>query len=271
MNTSMSIESEAKADRDILVEISNAIAVVRLNREAKRNALTLALWKKLGATFSELDQSPEIRSIVLTGTGASFCAGADISEFKDVRGNPKQAAAYEEAYDSCCDAIAATAKPTIAAINGFCMGGGCNVAMSCDFRHAVPSAAFSIPAARLSIVYGVNGTRRLLNLVGLSNAKHILFSADRFDAERALKIGFIDNLAEDALGSATGFAQELALNAPLTIKGAKYFLDSLASAASVTSSPEVAQKIMDEAAQSHDYQEGRTAFVEKRAPQFRGY
>ncbi|VVD95486.1 Short-chain-enoyl-CoA hydratase [Pandoraea eparura] len=266
----LSLEGGVVVDRDIVVEAVNGVALVRLNREAKRNALTLALWKRLGATFSQLDANIEVRSIVLTGTGASFCAGADISEFNEARGDPEQAVVYESAYDDCCDAIAATSKPTIAAINGFCMGGGCNVAMSCDFRIAVPSAEFAIPAARLSIVYGVKGTRRLFNLVGLSNAKHILCSARRFDAERALRIGFVDEVAPDALESALQFAMELASNAPLTIKGAKYILNSLANTENAISASTV-NHLMDEAAQSHDYMEGRTAFAEKRPPQFRGY
>ncbi|RQS26896.1 3-hydroxybutyryl-CoA dehydratase [Burkholderia sp. Bp8989] len=257
-------------DRDIVVEIANGVAVVRLNREAKRNALTLALWKRLGATFSQLDANIEVRSIVLIGTGASFCAGADISEFNEVRGDPEQAIVYENAYDDCCDAIAATFKPTIAAINGYCMGGGCNVAMACDFRIAESSAVFAIPAARLSIVYGVKGTRRLFNLVGLSNAKRILYSASRFDAERAFRIGFVDDVVADSFASATQFASELASNAPLTIKGAKYILDSLASTNTDISELKVNQ-IMDEAAQSHDYLEGRSAFLEKRPPKFHGY
>ncbi|NIE63081.1 3-hydroxybutyryl-CoA dehydratase [Burkholderia sp. Ax-1719] len=254
---------------EILVTKSDGVAVVVINRESKRNALTMMLWRQLGETFSMLDQDPAVRAIVLTGSGASFCAGADISEFSQVRANAEQALEYESTYDGCCDAIAAVSKPTIAAVNGFCMGGGCNVAMACDFRFADPSAAFAIPAARLSIVYGVAGTARLLNLVGLSNAKWILFSGKRFDASRAHRLGFVDEIEPNVLAAAKVFAAELAQNAPLTMKGAKYILDHLRDKQGELSESTV-QRMLDEAAQSYDYQEGRAAFAEKRAPRFTG-
>jgi enoyl-CoA hydratase/carnithine racemase len=268
MNTKLETVS-AGSDREIIVDVMGGVAVVTLNREAKRNALTLALWTRLGETFAALDQDCDVRAIVLTGSGASFCAGADIAEFARVRSDAAQTVEYERVYDLCCDTIAATSKPTIAAINGYCMGGGCNVAMSCDFRYAAPSATFAIPAACLSIVYGVAGTQRLRNLVGLSHAKWILYGAKTFDAERAYRIGFVDGSAPDALASAKVLAQELVDNAPLTISGAKYILDHLDDRKS-TSFREAVDKLLDEAAQSDDYREGRAAFAERRRPRFRG-
>ncbi len=174
------------------LDIEAGVATLTLNRPEKRNAVTLALWRNIGATVTALGERADVRVIVITGSGASFCAGADIAEFAEVRANEQQVVEYEAAFDGCCDAVEAVAKPTIAAINGFCMGGGCNLAMACDFRFAVPVAQFSIPAARLSIVYGTAGTRRLLRLVGLANAKRILYSAQRFSASDALRMGFID-------------------------------------------------------------------------------
>jgi enoyl-CoA hydratase/carnithine racemase len=253
----------------IQVHVEGGIALVTLNRAERRNALTFALWRQLGETFTSLGKQNDVRAIILTGNGTSFCAGADISEFGQVRADAAQALEYEHAYEGCCNAIAATPKATIAAVNGFCMGGGCNVAMSCDFRFAVPAASFAIPAARLSIVYGVAGTRRLLSLVGLSNAKRILYSAEKFDAPRALRIGFIDEIADDALATAYAFAQTLKACAPLTISGSKTMLDALASG-NGTLRDEQVQELLAEAAQSFDYSEGRAAFAEKRPPRFRG-
>lgn len=271
MHTSQEVGSVAETGdaREIVVEQAGSVAVVTINREKKRNALTLALWRELGETFAALDRDAGVRAIVLTGTGASFCAGADISEFGQVRADAEQTVAYERAYDGCCDAIAAVSKPTIAAINGFCMGGGCNVAMACDFRFAVPSAAFAIPAARLSILYGVAGTARLRNLVGLPNAKWVLFSGKQFDAQRAERMGFVDEVEEHVLQAARAFAGELAQSAPLTVSGAKYILDHLHADQSALCDDTV-RRMLDEAAQSHDYREGRAAFAERRAPRFVG-
>jgi enoyl-CoA hydratase/carnithine racemase len=257
------------SDDAIQLNIEDGIARVTLNRPERRNALTFALWQRLGNTFDVLSARQDIRAIVLTGSANSFCAGADISEFGEVRANAEQAREYELAYEGCCNRIATSPKPTIAAINGFCMGGGCNVAMSCDFRYAVPGATFAIPAARLSIVYGLAGTRRLLSLVGLANAKRILYSAEKFDAARALRIGFVDEIADDVLAEALAFAQRLNECAPLTISGAKTILDALASGNGALREG-VVEQLLDQAAQSHDFREGRAAFAEKRAPRFRG-
>jgi enoyl-CoA hydratase/carnithine racemase len=264
------MESQMTATDDaIRITVDDGIALVTLNRHERRNALTFALWNRLGDAFDALSVRDDVRALVLTGNGTSFCAGADISEFGTVRADAAQALEYEHAYEGCCNRIAASPKPTIAAINGFCMGGGCNVAMSCDFRFAVPAASFAIPAARLSIVYGVAGTRRLLSLVGLANAKRILYSAEKFDVAHALRIGFIDEIADDALAAALAFALRLRDCAPLTISGSKTMLDALASGPG-TLRDEVVEKLLKGAAQSDDYREGRTAFAEKRAPRFRG-
>jgi enoyl-CoA hydratase/carnithine racemase len=251
------------------LDVDAGIAVLTINRPEKRNALTLELWRNIGSIFTSLGERSDVRVIVLTGTAASFSAGADISEFDSVRSNEEQVVEYEAAFDGCCDAIEAVAKPTIAAINGFCMGGGCNLAMACDFRFAVPAAQFSIPAARLSIVYGTAGTRRLFNLVGLSNAKRILYSAQRFDAQEALRIGFADEICEDAREAAVGFANVLKDNAPLSISGAKTILTGLASGSGALQEEDVRVAI-ERAAHSFDYAEGRAAFGEKRVPRFRG-
>jgi enoyl-CoA hydratase/carnithine racemase len=257
------------SDDAIQSTVDDGIARVTLNRAARRNALTFALWQRLGDTFDALSAQREVRAIVLTGTANSFCAGADISEFGAVRANAAQARDYEQAYEGCCNRIAASPKPTIAAINGYCMGGGCNLAMSCDFRFAAPGATFAIPAAKLSIVYGIAGTRRLLSLVGLANAKRILYSAEKFDTARALRIGFIDEIADDALATALAFAAHLKDSAPLTISGAKTILDALASGNGALRDG-IVEQLLDQAAQSDDFREGRAAFAEKRKPRFRG-
>ncbi|MEQ1610036.1 MAG: enoyl-CoA hydratase-related protein [Hyphomonadaceae bacterium] len=254
---------------DIDVSVLGPIATVTLDRPAKRNAMSLQMWKDVTRIFASLGSDPEVRAIILTGAGRDFSVGADIAEFGAVRDTLEQSIAYEVAVDASSDAIAGAGKPTIAVISGYCLGGGCHLSMACDFRFATPSAIFGIPAARLSIVYGVRSTQRLFALVGAAHAKRILYASDRFDAVRAREIGFVDEVAEDALGEARTFAARVAENAPLSIAGAKHILDGL-SMGSGALDLSLAQRLIDEASRSQDYQEGRQAFAEGRPPRFEG-
>jgi enoyl-CoA hydratase/carnithine racemase/carbon monoxide dehydrogenase subunit G len=244
-------------------------AVVTINRAAQRNAVSLAMWQELGRIFTVLGQQPQVRAIILTGAGEHFSAGADIAEFSKVRATVEQGVEYEQSVDACCDAIAATPKPTIAVINGFCMGGACHLAMSCDFRFANSNAQFAIPAARLSIVYGVRGVQRLLALVGVSKAKHILYSAQRFSAQQGMEMGFIDQVATDPIRAAKSYAGVMADNAPLTISGSKVLLNGLTMDLG-TLTTELVDHVVNVAVGSADYRDARQAFVEKRRPVFVG-
>lgn len=250
-------------------EVRHKAALVTLNRPAQKNAMSLAMWRDLGRIFTELGRDPDVRAIIITGAGGTFSAGADIAEFSTVRATVEQGKEYEIAVDTCCDAIAAAPKPTLAVIDGFCMGGACNIAMACDFRLAHPDAQFGIPAARLSIVYGVRGTRRLLTLVGAANAKRILFGAKKFSAQEALRIGFAERVSPDPMRAARSMAGVMADNAPLTIAGAKELLTGLTMGMGVLSDAAVA-KVIERAVASDDYRDARQAFVEKRQPVFAG-
>ncbi len=283
-------------DDKIKIWISDHIAVVTFNRPKTKNAMTLGMWKAIPGILGALERDPNVRSVILTGAGEDFSAGADISEFGKVRATDKQVWDYEVAVDACCDAIANINKPTIAVIRGFCLGGGAHLAMSCDFRYASSSAKFGIPAARLSIIYGVKGTQKLLNLVGLVQAKKILFGSQRFAAPEALNLGFIDHmsgsiapvakpsffekllgkknqgeqkLSDDPMIAARSFAKLLASNAPLSISGAKYILNGVAMGRGALDS-DLAEELIAAAGKSNDYHEGRKAFAEKREPQFQG-
>jgi enoyl-CoA hydratase/carnithine racemase len=254
---------------DIETRVEHQLAIVTLNRPAKRNALTLAMWEELVAIFRGFGEERAVRAVILTGSGEHFCAGADIAEFSATRDTAEQGLAYDEAVDACCDAIAHVPKPTLAAVSGFCMGGGCGLAMACDFRFAAPGATFGIPAARLSIVYGTRETQNLLALVGLANAKRILFAAERIPAEEAARIGLVDRVVADPIAAARDFAAVMAQNAPLSIAGAKAVLTDLVMAGP-SSAAQTASEVAHRAMASEDYREGRRAFLEKRAPQFKG-
>ena len=253
----------------IKIERRDGIAHVTLNRPSVKNAVTLAMWQELAAEFSSFAIDREVRGVLLKGAGKDFSVGADISEFDKIRDDRHKSAAYEVAVDSCSNSIATLGKPVVAAISGYCLGGGCHLALACDFRFGDRSATIGIPSAKLSIVYGVNSVQRLLALTGLANAKMVLYSADRYPVEKAMSMGLVDEMHDDVALAAERFLQRLAANAPLSIAGAKYMLNGLSmgpGAFDLTA----AQQLVDGASDSEDFKEGRRAFAEKRAPRFRG-
>jgi enoyl-CoA hydratase/carnithine racemase len=254
---------------DILVTRQGRVALISLNRPEARNAVTLGMWRELETIFSNLANDDQVRAIVLSGSGADFSVGADISEFDNIRDNKDQSTAYEISVDACSAAIANVAKPVIAAVSGYCLGGGCHLALACDFRLASHGAKFGIPSAKLSIVYGVKSVQRLLALVGIANAKRMLYSGERYDAVRAQAMGLVDEICDDAIPAAVAFAEGLACNAPLSIGGAKFMLNGLSMGEGALDIA-AAERLIDQASDSEDFREGRRAFAKKRAPQFRG-
>jgi enoyl-CoA hydratase/carnithine racemase len=253
----------------IRIERRDGIGRVTLNRPAVKNAVTLAMWRELSDIFTGLGGEQDVRAVVLKGEGKDFSVGADISEFDSIRDDKRQSTDYEVAVDACSGAIAALGKPVVAAISGYCLGGGCHLALACDFRFADPTATVGIPAAKLSIVYGVHSVQRLLALTGIANSKRVLYSGDRYPADQAMSMGLIDEIHDDAVLAAEGFLQRLVANAPLSIAGAKYMLNGLSMGAGALDLTR-AQQLIDVASDSEDFREGRRAFVEKRHPQFRG-
>ena len=255
---------------EIRLEMRNRVAVVTIDRPEKKNCCTKAMWLELGRLFRELDGDDEARAVVLTGAGGNFCTGADISEFAEVRRDAAQAADYGRAVLEAEHAIAELSKPVIAAIRGYAVGGGCGLIVCADFRVSDGSGQFGIPAARLSIVYGMDGLQKLANIVGVTNAKKIMFTARRFTAEQAEAMGLVDMLvAGDPVEAALEFAESMAGNAPLSIRGSKLGLNAVGSGRMVETAAAYGA-LQTEASNSDDYREGRAAFMEKRAPVFRG-
>lgn len=253
----------------IKVERRDGIASVTLDRPRVRNAVTLSMWRELSDIFSRFAVDRDVRGVVLKGEGKDFSVGADIGEFDTIRDDKRKSVEYEVAVDACSGAIAALGKPVVAAISGYCLGGGCHLALACDFRFADRTATLGIPSARLSIVYGVHSVQRLLALTGVANAKRILYSAARYSADQAMSMGLIDEIHDDVYLAADQFLQGLAANAPLSISGAKFMLNGLTMGAGSLDLGQ-AQQLIDAASDSEDFKEGRRAFAEKRSPRFRG-
>lgn len=254
---------------DIDVAIQEKIATITLNRPAVRNSMKLAMWQDTAKIFTRLGRDTDVRAIILTGAGGNFSVGADISEFAKVRSSVAESKAYEVAVDASSEAIAGASKPVIAVLEGYCLGGGCHLSMACDFRYAHPDVSVGIPAAKLSIVYGVRSTQRLLALVGLTNAKRILYSADRFSADDAASMGLVDRVSNDPMADAKAFAADIVKLAPLSMDGAKRILTGLSMGPGALDE-KAAEAFIDHVSDSEDYEEGRRAFAEKRAPMFRG-
>lgn len=249
---------------------SNGTAVVTIDRPERRNACNQAMWRGLAELFTRLREDRSVHAVVLTGAGGHFCAGADISEFADVRDDSAAALEYSKSVSDAEQAIFHFPKPVIAAVSGYAIGGGCGLSLVCDFRVAHTSARFAIPAAKLGIVYSLDECRALATVVGVTRAKRILFTGEQIAAEEAVRIGLVDILTEqDALEAALEFAGRMSGNAPLSIEGAKVALNAVATGEAAARRDEVAL-ISRRAADSADYREGRQAFLEKRKPRFTG-
>jgi enoyl-CoA hydratase/carnithine racemase len=246
------------------------VAAVTIDRPARRNALDRAAWRGLAGAFRALAAEPQVRLVVLTGAGGHFCAGADISEFPRLRADSASGALYEREVEAAYDAIRALPQPSVAAIEGYCAGGGCAIALCCDFRIMHREARFGIPAAKLGTVYTVAECRLLLSAVGLADAKRVLYTGALFDAVAALDMGFADAVVEtDPVEGAIDFAAEICRNAPLALSGTKAILNALAEGEAERRRDEL-EALIRRALDSADYREGAAAFLEKRPPNFAG-
>lgn len=255
---------------EIGLDVQDGVAVVTLSRPHKRNALNLASWRRLGTVFASLRDEHRARVAILTGADGHFCAGADISEFEAVRADADSGRVYERATEAATRAIRDFPGPTIAAISGYAMGGGCGLALACDFRVGDASAKMGIPAARLGIVYGALDCELLYRQVGLANAKRVLFAGRPFDTLECLAMRLLDVSSDGtALAGAHALAGEFAANAPLSLAGSKVILEAIAAGRAASAQTEIAALVEGSTA-SEDYREGRRAFLDKRKPNFVG-
>ncbi|MBO8191660.1 enoyl-CoA hydratase/isomerase family protein [Streptomyces oryzae] len=237
------------------------VATVTIDRPAKRNAMTPAMWRALPVLLAELADDPGVRVVVLTGAGGTFCAGADIGALHDAaQSAPREQQSLAVAAE---EALAGFPKPTLAVVRGHCVGGGCQLAAACDLRFAAHDALFGITPAKLGIVYAASSTERLVRLVGPATAKFLLFSGELIDAARALRAGLVDEVHHgDELDKRVAeFTRTLAARSALTQAAAKEFADGRTGADRV-------EHWGREAAASGEAAEGVAAFLERRAPRF---
>lgn len=262
-----------KTSTDRMIAMKDGpIGWMQFNNPARHNAVSLDMWQAVPEILAEFERDDAIRVVVLRGAGErAFVSGADISEFAEKRSSQDTVAHYNKISQRANVAIIDCSKPTIAMIQGYCIGGGLAVALGCDIRLAAANSRFAVPAAKLGLGYAFDGIKRLIDVVGPAYAKEIFYTARQFEASEALQMGLINRVlpAGDLDAFVQTYAAMIAHNAPLTIGAVKQCVNE------ALKNPNrrdlvAAQAAVDACFASADYVEGRTAFVEKRRPVFRG-
>jgi len=256
----------------IITEKTGDIARIIFNQPEKRNAVSLEMWEAVEAALGEYSSDPEVRILILSGAGGkAFVSGADVSKFESERASEEGVAHYNATTKRVYDKLEAFSKPTIAQIDGFCIGGGVALSLSCDLRICGEGSQFAVPAAKLGLGYGYPGIKRLVNVVGPSFAKEIFFTGRRFNAEEARVMGLVNRAVEDGrvAESAEETAKMIAANAPLTVGSVKFIVGEAVKDETARDLEECDRRVKA-CFDSKDYIEGRRAFLEKRKPQFVG-
>ena len=263
---------EAELTPGIIAETEGSVGWLRFNDPARHNAISLEMWLAIPRVLKYFEAQKEVRAVILTGAGdKAFISGANIGQFDEQRTNPEALARYDEATGAALNAIYECAKPTIAKIHGYCIGGGVSVAVACDIRIASDACQFAIPAARLGLGYRLTAMRDLVTLIGPGHTLDIFMSAARFGAQRAQAIGLVQHVvaAAELDAHAERYAQAIARNAPMTLRTTKAMVRALRSMHAGIDQPAMAALVAACFA-SEDYAEGKRAFAEKRSPVFQG-
>lgn len=236
-----------------------------LDQPKKRNAINAEMWSALPAAVKDAEADASCKVVRITGAGDHFAAGADITEFEKAYATQDSAAAYTNTMLQGLAALEACKKPTIAVIRGSCVGGGCSIALACDFRFGAASARVGVTPGKLGLVYSADDTQRLIQTVGTANAKRLLMTAEIMGADEALKIGFFDLLSDDDKldESVTAFVAKIEALSQWSVRATKKMFFLVASDAQAD-----AEALMLSSFKGEDFKEGYKAFLEKRSPKF---
>lgn len=252
------------------VERGGAIATVTLNRPAARNALSRQLVTDLLAALTDLSHDPSLRALILTGAGErAFCAGADLVERRTL--TPTELTAHTAGINTVCDVLADFPVPTIAAIRGYALAGGAELAIACDLRIAGEDAVLGYPEVKIGVFPGAGGVVRLPRLIGAGAARDLLYTGRNVNADEALRLGLVDRLvpADQVLSATRALADEIAANAPLAVRAVKRALVE-STGLPDAEAHRIAARYRQPLDATSDYAEGLAAFGERRPPAFRG-
>ena len=266
--------TESLAGGKLLLDYpAEAVARLRIANPERRNALDHEILGAIAATLPRLDDGIAIRCVLITGTPPLFSAGYDIAEFTEEAFEREAEALVAHPFQAAMEAIVAHPWPTVAAINGLCLGGGLELAVSCDLRIAAAGAKLGMPPAKLGLIYGHTGLRRFLETIGLPRTREMFFTGRNLDAAKAERIGLVNEVVDDERieADAVALAAEIAAAAPLSVRGNTRVIDVLAanpvlSAAAEEELVELRRSCFGSA----DFREGISAFAEKRRPTWTG-
>lgn len=256
-------------EADLLVQREGPVANVILNRPRVHNAFRLEMWRGLAAIISELGCDDTVRAIVIRGAGElAFASGADIAEFPTHRGTPEQGRAYHDTVEAALHAVTAAPQPVIAMIHGYCVGGGCELAVACDIRLCDDRARFGIPAAKLGVVLGLQELRQLHELIGVAAAKELLITGRLFDADEALRVGLVHRVTPtgELVAAVSEVTARIVGNAPLAVAAVKRLLDGLAAGLPPRDLEALQADYSRRSFASAEYREAVRAFLDKGAP-----
>lgn len=252
----------------LLSEISNGICTITINRPDKLNALNTTVMKELSSAIDDVYANPQIKSVVITGAGKSFVAGADISEFLGLSKDEGMAMAKKG--QDLFFRIENSVKPIIAAVNGFALGGGCELAMACHFRIASENAKFGQPEVNLGLIPGYGGTQRLTQLIGRGRSLELLMTGSVIDAKTALQYGLVNHVspAEELMNAARSILETINSKAPLAV--GRCISAANAACSKDENGYEMELRAFGECFATEDMKEGAIAFLDKRKPDFKG-
>ncbi|MDD4535997.1 MAG: enoyl-CoA hydratase-related protein [Petrimonas sp.] len=256
-------------EKKIIVQRDNHLATVIINEPKTLNALNRQMLQELDSAFDKLANDKEIRVIILTGAGRAFVAGANIQEMSSM--NYEEAKAFGEEGSSVFRKIETCPQPVIAAVNGFALGGGCELALACDIRIASEKATFGQPEVRLGITPGFSGTVRLSRLTGLAKAKELIFTGKAITAEEALAIGLVTRVVapEVLMEEVRSLASAIAGQAPLAVQKSKVAINN-GWDLSVSEGIELETELFAQCFETEDQKNGMSAFLKKQKTEFKG-